>query len=335
MTRDRLVGLDALRGIAAMVVATVCHAGNLIGPWHHRAVYDMPGVGDLIRHSDVAVDLFFVLSGFVFAHVYEHGVTAWPFFRARIARIYPLHFATLVATAILLTQATPAFTHNVPPDARHFILNLLMLQRSGLEDGYSFNSPSWSLSIEILCYLAFVVLLRTGRYRMWAAATVLLGIALCFDPYLSFFGRGLGGFFVGSLLCTLPSLPLSARWALCALTPIAFLLPQYQVGISLSLTLFPVLIDWARNWTPPPALIWLGDRSFSLYLIHLPVYWALSIYLLDGGFVTHPGSMAVVMTVGVGMALILSDFSFRNFETPARRWINNWSPPQMIGRARA
>lgn len=93
MTRDRLAGLDALRGIAALMVAGVCHAGNLIGPWRYRPVYDMPGIGDLIQHSDVAVDLFFVLSGFVFTHVYSRSasclvsclrVRAIPFIKSRL-----------------------------------------------------------------------------------------------------------------------------------------------------------------------------------------------------------------------------------------------------------
>ncbi len=83
-----------------------------------------------MEHSDAAVDLFFVLSGFVFTHVYwkKGGLVAetGPFFLARIARIYPLHLIMLFASAMLLFTAAPAFTHNVPPDTWHFALNLLM-----------------------------------------------------------------------------------------------------------------------------------------------------------------------------------------------------------------
>lgn len=84
-------GLDALRGVAAVVVVTR----------HAPAFF---GVG-LFPNSALGVDLFFVMSGFVIAHAYDEriarGMTALEFFRIRAIRLYPLYIlGTLIGAAV-------------------------------------------------------------------------------------------------------------------------------------------------------------------------------------------------------------------------------------------
>ena len=99
----RLVRLDILRGIAAFVVA-----------WSHYRWLFLPGLamhGPLpawIRWSEfggggsTAVQIFWVLSGIVFFHAYDgEPFSKRDFFWRRFARLYPLHFATLLIIALL------------------------------------------------------------------------------------------------------------------------------------------------------------------------------------------------------------------------------------------
>jgi peptidoglycan/LPS O-acetylase OafA/YrhL len=87
--------MDGIRGIAAILVAL----------FHFRATflhYDNNVIGD----GYLAVDLFFVLSGFVLAHAYEHrfarGMTTFEFMRARVIRLYPLYFVGLAIASMAM-----------------------------------------------------------------------------------------------------------------------------------------------------------------------------------------------------------------------------------------
>ena len=81
----------------------------------------------------------------------------------RIARIYPLHFLTLLCSQPLLflwDQPAPTPQSSLPD----FIHNLFLVQAWGVTDHLSFNSPAWSISAELFCYLLFpLFMLLAGR----------------------------------------------------------------------------------------------------------------------------------------------------------------------------
>ena len=102
----------------------------------------------------LAVQFFFVLSGFIFFNLYlkkinNRQIDFKKFFILRFSRLYPLHFLTLLLIlfiSFLLIENN--FLSNT--DLKHFFLNIFLIQNWGFEDGYSFNTPAWSISIEIL-----------------------------------------------------------------------------------------------------------------------------------------------------------------------------------------
>ncbi len=182
----RLDTLDALRGLAAVGVV-VWHWQMLLllgGPkltWPPLGGdpdrSGLPFYGPLklyYEHGFWGVDLFFVLSGFIFFHLYRRPIaegrtSAGRFFALRFSRLYPLHFLTLLLTAGL--QA--AFVHHAGQpfayegnDTRHFLANLAMVN----VPDYAFNGPTWSLSVEIAMYALFWSLARTGLLKGRAAA---------------------------------------------------------------------------------------------------------------------------------------------------------------------
>jgi hypothetical protein len=168
--KGRLVGLDALRGIAALVVVVICHPGYVVGPMYPRPFYEW--AEPIFSRAETAVDLFFVISGFVFMHVYSgRETTGRQFALARFARLYPLHIVTLIATMLIFSFGMPRYLVNSQSDAYHLLLNVFMLQGTGLETGYSFNSPAWSISVEVICYAIFWFALRS-RHFTWIAAAL-------------------------------------------------------------------------------------------------------------------------------------------------------------------
>lgn len=106
-----------------------------------------------------AVQFFWMLSGFVFAFVYlQKEMSAKSFFIFRFSRLYPLHFISLLVIATLQyisLYLLGSFQILEINDLYHFVLNLFFAQHWGLQEGYSFNSPSWSVSVEELVYWGF------------------------------------------------------------------------------------------------------------------------------------------------------------------------------------
>lgn len=173
--------LMGLRGVAALIVVAH-HLLLQLGP------VDGPLMGVELR-GYLAVDVFFILSGFVLARAYgtwfadggtvrEYAV----FMSRRVARVWPLHTAIL---AILLLDGTVRHTGNFWP--REVLTNLLLLQGWGFSQ--TVITPAWSVSTEVLAYALFPLLagvaLRRGRRLAWAGlvgAVAVLALAVLASP---------------------------------------------------------------------------------------------------------------------------------------------------------
>ena len=176
--------LTALRFFAALWVVVYHYWPNLSGG-------AMP---TLAARGYLGVELFFTLSGFILCHVYLDAVAAGgfrygDFLWARVARIYPLHLATLAAVGVM---ALAAESLGRPVDA-HVLswaslpANLTLTQAWGLAPQAGWNHPSWSISAEWFAYLSFPLFawasLKLQR-RPWMGAA--LALALLWGLYAAF-----------------------------------------------------------------------------------------------------------------------------------------------------
>lgn len=161
----------ALRGIASVMV--MLYHYRLA--WPHGSWLD--GQTAFLISAEYMVDFFFMLSGFVIALVYlPQAGGSWRIWRdymqSRLARVYPLHLATL-----LWMMALVAASGTFPADLRMETLrNLLLVQAWGFQDQFALNYPSWSVSGEVAAYLLFPALafgyLRFGKGFVLAAAAL-------------------------------------------------------------------------------------------------------------------------------------------------------------------
>ena len=170
--------LDGLRGVAAILVV-VRHAPNLFGL--------QPGAVE----THLAVDLFFVLSGFVLAHAYaarvRDGLPARAFLRIRVIRLYPLYalgLALTVAVALLsfAVGQGPGFSPSAL--ALSTLCSALMLPTppaiSTLPAAiFPLNFPSWSIFFELVANMAFFYGLSALSARRLAAFVALAFAGLC------------------------------------------------------------------------------------------------------------------------------------------------------------
>src|SRR4051812_19181048 len=170
---NKLPGLELLRFLAAFSV--------LVGHYQHFAfVADRPVdfVIDRLPFSGLlypfyytrlpGVWVFWCISGFIFFWKYrdaiaDRSIDSRTFFVLRLSRLYPLHAVTLLLVAALQAvyfQLNGYFLVYQDNDLRHFVLQIFMASNWGLEDGNSFDGPVWSISVEVLVYIVFFLMLR-------------------------------------------------------------------------------------------------------------------------------------------------------------------------------
>lgn len=163
--------LTGLRGVAALVV--------VFYHYFQRASLPAGVTAGLVRHGYIAVDLFFVLSGFVLALTYARKFESNPstatwgrFLLNRFARIYPLYaFCTLATFVLGRLGLAGDFQFSI----RQLASNLACAQAWRLT--VTIDGPCWSISTEVAAYLAFPVLILQvakadlGWRRLMATAT--------------------------------------------------------------------------------------------------------------------------------------------------------------------
>jgi peptidoglycan/LPS O-acetylase OafA/YrhL len=301
-----------------------------------------PFLSFLYRAGWVAVDLFFVLSGFIFCVLYARRIAgrqigAREFGLRRISRLYPLHLATFVVVAALqlLYMRFHAGVAFVYPelDLYHAALNVLGISSWGLERGESFNGPFWSVSVELLLYVVFFLTCRWVSASFVPAVVLMAAGVYLFGIYWPV-GRGLYSFFIGVLVGHLYSwLRFHSRdgpagvWAIIACiivwaavialmspaAPLAFLFPP-----AFALTILALACNEPRWAGPASRLSTLGDISYGIYLWHFPLQLAFVLMAGEAGaaadYFYRPSTFVVFVVTLIALALA----SFRCLERPAR-----------------
>ncbi|WP_169064053.1 acyltransferase family protein [Geodermatophilus dictyosporus] len=302
--------------------------------------------------GDLAVDGFFVLSGFLVTRSFLRLEAPGRFVWHRFLRIMPGFWVCLVVTALVvaplaavLVGRTPGsvFTAGEDPAWRYVVVNaalpVLQYEIAGIaaDDGESvFDGSLWTLQYEAFCYgvvwvLGVTAVLRRERgvvlavcVAVWAGTLLEHAGLIPFDVpllandqllrFLLVFLLGAAGFLFADVV------PVRASWAVMSAVVVlagAFL-PDHRVVGALSFAYLCVygMVRLPLRWTPS----W--DLSYGLYVYHWPVQLLL---LLAGG--TALGSVAYVL-VSLGAALVLAALSWVAVEGPALR-LKDARPPAL------
>jgi peptidoglycan/LPS O-acetylase OafA/YrhL len=182
------ITLDGLRGIAALAIVTV-HA-----PAYFASVSTYVEFAGTAKPAVVvgpffevylAVDFFFVLSGFVLAHAYgqrlHEGMTAARFMIIRLIRLYPLYLLALAVSALLAARSLAQGAIDPLAFAKDLSSAILFLPAPARHAGaplFPLNYPAWSLFFELLANLGFGLIgRRLGKINLFAIV-VISGLAL-------------------------------------------------------------------------------------------------------------------------------------------------------------
>ena len=185
--RREFIALDGLRGVAAIMIA-IRHAPPFL--WQN-----LTGPAGLFWESYLAVDFFFVLSGFVLAHAYGarlgHTMTVRRFFMVRMVRLYPLYFLACTTAIVFAAGRVAAGKTGLAAVAPDVVSALLFLPNPASPTMlFPLNSPAWSLFDEIVANLVFAVAARHLTTRRLAAFVAVAAVALGVSSACGWFGFG-------------------------------------------------------------------------------------------------------------------------------------------------
>lgn len=299
------------------------------------------------------VDLFFVISGFVIAHVYQGKVDTLSgygsFLQRRIGRLMPLHWLTLLVSIvvwsvfIVLGKAgnhEPSFEPLCIAETV-FLLNAM----TSCGNGASFSSVSWSIGAEMVMYFLFPFFARAAlrsRSGFLVAAVFTLVAALAVDVTQNAIDRSwvdvwppfraLPSFMIGISLFhfrdKVSLLPAPGRLLLLSSMLLLASMVTYThhlvaLGLVYVVAVTAVAADTQRT---VPAFVArlapLGQLTYSIYMWHSLIVLVVMNAVADKLIHASLGLMSVFCTICYAIVFVVAYFSYFVIETPARRYID-------------
>jgi peptidoglycan/LPS O-acetylase OafA/YrhL len=346
---NKLLGLELLRFLAAFAIL-IFHYRQFafLGDREVGLVQDrLPFYWlftPLYHSGPYAVRMFWCISGFIFFWKYRDAVASrlldgWKFFVLRFSRLYPLHLVTLLFVAALQPlyfQLNGYFFVYQNNDALHFLLQLLMASNATTQEALSFNGPIWSISVEVLVYFFFFMILLATR--SWLLNLVIIAFSLMIpgevaDCFAFFYAGGLAAMarqFVMSRTIH-PLAVEGASWlAAGVLLSCGYWLTNghlESIGLPVMLICTPVLLySLSRDMVLPDRLRQVveaaGNMTYSSYLLQFPIQLAM---MLGFSLMRAPVPIYDNAFFGlfVGTTLLASYLTYRYFEEPAQRLIRD------------
>ncbi|MGL5730786.1 MAG: acyltransferase family protein [Bacteroidales bacterium] len=194
-TKPHYLILDGLRGVAALMVI-----------WYHIFEgYATSPFDQKFNHGYLAVDFFFILSGFVIGYAYDDRwkkITTWDFFKRRLIRLQPM-----IILGALFGAVAFCLQGSVQWDGTKISLSMVMLatlltmflipvapgaggEVRGNGEMFPLNGPSWSLFFEYIGYVLYALIIRRLSTKALTVLVALAGIGLATFSFLNLSGFG-------------------------------------------------------------------------------------------------------------------------------------------------
>lgn len=169
--------LDGLRGVAALIVVA----------FHVLETYSGNRFNQIINHGYLAVDFFFLLSGFVVAYAYDDRwgkMSQWDFYKRRLIRLQPMVImGTVIGALLFYFQASPAFPLIAGTPVWQLLLVMLVgftmiplpvsMDIRGWQEMHPLDGPAWSLFFEYIANIMYALVFRKVSQKVLAVLVLL------------------------------------------------------------------------------------------------------------------------------------------------------------------
>lgn len=191
-SKPRFEILDGLRGVAAMIVVA----------YHLFETYSAGPKYQILNHGYLAVDFFFVLSGFVIGYAYDDRwkrMTTWDFFKRRLIRLQPMVvLGTLIGAFWFYFSGAPGFELVMQTPWWKLLLIMVLgclmfptppsMDIRGWQEINSLNGAQWSLLWEYIANILYALFVRRFNILILAvfvflSAFLTLDLALNLDTF--------------------------------------------------------------------------------------------------------------------------------------------------------
>jgi peptidoglycan/LPS O-acetylase OafA/YrhL len=349
---NKLLGLEVIRFVSALSVLV----------WHYQHFFYISYKQiDFIKEKQplyyffslfydyglLGVQIFWCVSGFIFFFIYRESIASKSinfktFFILRFSRLYPLHFFTLIIVLVLQAvyfhQQDYFFVYQ-NNDVSHFIYQLFLASNWGFEKGVSFNGPIWSISVEVIIYFLFFLILQNISKSFFVNIIVLTLclIAKYFKISNPIFDC-LAFFYIGGFSAIAHKHIKNIQYQkkifyllifILLFSPILIYVTsiyQHKYFTALFLMSYtPILIFvGAQHFNVSPIIQKIietaGNMTYSSYLIHFPIQLLIAIYFLN----TEQKIPYYSTSFFIGfifITLVISYYIHRLFELPAQNYI--------------
>ena len=324
--QPRVAELDALRGLAALAVVA----------FHYTTFYQqeqghLQPLGFGFPAGNYGVHLFFLISGFVIFMTLERTRTAMDFIVSRVSRLFPAYWAAIVMTAIVV------YTLGLPKQKipwADVAANVSMLQEIlGFEH---LDGSYWTLQVELLFYAQMLFWFMLGQLKrihwiiaLWLAMAVAYALTEQRHVHFSYTLRELlllrhiPFFALGILFYRVHTRPGEWRlnFAMIALSLFAIGIAYTPVFLAAGVAccvIFALFVTHRLRWLRAVPFVFLGSISYSLYLLHQVIGFAL-IYRLEAAGVP---SLAAVALTAVAVLALATALTY-SVERPAMRCLRD------------
>lgn len=354
--------VDGYRAIA-VVLTILCHsvASNIE---QYFKAHGMPGLGDFIGgFSGSGVDMFFAISGLVLLRPYLRNQRAFDtltYFKKRFTRIYPTYFAALLlgAAVIWFINVYPTWYNERGVSAKFSVWETIKQVPMLNLDGQYYNLAWWSVQVEALFYILVPVIVfrfphgeKMTNRMVTALVLGTLLVSTCLQLWLDayypwFYSYRFSILNMSRILdypvCFLMGMLMAARdfsrkqaWMFIAGG--AAILSLYWIHSPIEHAgwgiMYGGLLMLSFNSKPiqqflsKPIFIWVGERSYSLFLVHL------SFFYLSGNisayFTTSRGTTYFILSRCIGYLFTLLA-SMALFQLVERRFARGLITDKMI-----
>ena len=203
-TKSHYEILDGLRGVAAVIVVMFHIFETFTGGDHSKQI---------INHGYMAVDFFFVLSGFVIGYAYDdrwNKMSLKGFFKRRIIRLHPMIIAGMIIGAIFFYfQEGAAFPIISQTPVWKMILVMLIgftlipvptsMDIRGWAEMHPLNGPAWSLFFEYIANILYALFIRKFSNKLLSILVFIAGCALIHLAVTSPNGDIIGGWSIDQI----------------------------------------------------------------------------------------------------------------------------------------